>query len=64
MTRPQLPHPARTIGRRRRCPAGIRYRTKALALAALHGHVGDSGQEAVPCGLGCGGWHHQRRSSA
>jgi hypothetical protein len=56
-----LPHPARTIPAPRPCPAGVRYATELIALAALRAHTGDSGQEAAPCWLGCGGFHHRPR---
>jgi hypothetical protein len=58
-----LRHPARTIPTPPPCPAGTRYASQALAVAALHGRVGYSGLEDVLCPHGCGGWHHQERSS-
>jgi hypothetical protein len=61
MTRAWLPHPARTIPAPPPCPAGTRYPTQLIAVTALHGRVGDSGFDAVPCWLGCGGFHHQPR---
>lgn len=57
MSRAWLPHPARTIGPPPDCPAGTRHASQTIALAALRPRVGDSGMHAVPCPLGCGGWH-------
>lgn len=53
-----LPHPARAIPPPRPCPAGTRYATHELALAALLHGLGNHRLDAALCPLGCGGWHH------
>lgn len=59
-----LPHPARTIPAPAACPAGTRYTSHTLAYAALLHGLGNHQLDTAPCQLGCGGWHHQPRSSA
>lgn len=57
-----LRHPAKTI-HPPACPAGTRYTSQALALAALTHGYGNPQLAATACTHGCGGWHHTRTTT-